>query len=104
MSLPSHAFAALATFALGGCVAIETLAPSVTPAMASKARVAASDLENGRRIYVGRCATCHSIDPVAKYTAGRWREIVSEMADKAELNASQQANVLTYILAARASR
>lgn len=87
----------------GGCVAIESLAPPVTPAMASVARASAVDLENGRRIYVSRCASCHAIDPVSKYTAARWRELIDDMADEAELNSAEKANVLAYILAARAT-
>lgn len=100
--MPRLLCAALA-LVFGGCVAIETLAPPVTPAMASTARSTAADLENGRRIYVGRCASCHAIDPVAKYTAARWRELIDDMADEAELNAMEKANLLAYLLAARES-
>lgn len=101
LSHPLRLFAALAVFALGGCVAIETLAPPVTPAMVSTARASTADLEAGRRIYVGRCASCHSIDPVAKYTTSRWREIVDDMADRTELSASDRSALLAYISAAK---
>lgn len=102
-SHPLRALAAFAALIQSGCVAIETLAPPVTPAMASTARSSTADLENGRRLYVGRCASCHAIDPVAKYTAVRWRELVDDMSDEAELTASEEANLLAYILAARTS-
>ena len=85
---------------MGGCVAIETLAPPVTVTMAASARTSASVLEQGRRLYVSRCATCHSLDPLSKYTASRWREIIDDMADEAELTASEESSVLAYVLAA----
>ncbi|MEQ1860255.1 MAG: hypothetical protein ABMA13_09985 [Chthoniobacteraceae bacterium] len=99
---PLRTSAALAAVALGGCVAIETLAPPVTPAMASRAGSSAAELEGGRRLYVGRCASCHAIDPVAKYTAARWQEIVADMADEAELTPAEKSELLAYVLAARA--
>jgi mono/diheme cytochrome c family protein len=86
---------------LGGCVSIEQTAPSVSPRMAAVSGNSVTSLEAGRHIYTGRCATCHSIDPVAKHSADRWRVIVDTMADKAKLSASEKSAVLAYVLAAR---
>lgn len=77
------------------------LAPPVSPAMTARAGKPASTLEEGRRLYTGRCATCHTIDPVGKYTATRWREIIPEMADEAKLTPAERDALLTYLLAAR---
>ena len=85
---------------LAGCVALETLAPPVTPTMASTARIPASDLDRGRQIYVRQCATCHAIDPVNKYSGARWREIIDDMADEAKLTSEEKSRVLAYVLAA----
>jgi hypothetical protein len=101
LSHPLRTLAALAAVVLSGCVSIEKLAPPVTPAMAGSGGASVHELEAGRRIYVGRCASCHSIDPVAKYTAARWRGIVLDMADEAELSAGEEASLLDYLLAAR---
>jgi len=86
---------------LGGCVSIEQIAPSVSPRMAAASGSSVTTLDAGRHLYTGRCATCHSIDPVTKHSADRWRVIVDKMADEAELSASEKSAVLTYILAAR---
>jgi len=69
--------------------------------MASAARVSANDLERGRQIYVRRCATCHAIDPVNKYSATRWREIIDDMSAKAKLTSEEEVGVLAYVIAAR---
>jgi mono/diheme cytochrome c family protein len=102
MSLPltARAIGAMTALAVVGCVAVEALAPPVTPTMASAARVPASDLEGGRQIYVRRCATCHAIDPVNKYSGARWREIIDDMATKSKLASEEKARVLAYVLAA----
>jgi len=86
---------------LGGCVSTEQLAPPVSPQMAAVGGSPASTLESGRRLYTGRCATCHSIDPVAKHSPDRWRAIIDDMADEAELSALEKSSVLAYVLAAR---
>ena len=93
-------FQLLAAAVLAGC-AVPNLAPPVSPAMTARAGRPASTLEEGRRLYTGRCATCHTIDPVGKYSAPRWREIIAEMADKAKLSPAEKDAVLAYILAAR---
>ena len=93
-------FHLLATALLAGC-AMPNLAPPVSPAMTARAGRPASTLEEGRRLYTGRCATCHSIDPVGKYSAPRWREIIADMADEAKLTPTERDAVLAYLLAAR---
>jgi mono/diheme cytochrome c family protein len=86
---------------LGGCVSVEQLAPSVSPRMVAAGGISASVLESGRRLYTGRCAACHSVDPVAKHSSDRWRAIIDDMAGRAELSTSEKSAVLAYVLAAR---
>src|SRR4029453_11517866 len=69
--------------------------------MAAEGGTSASSLESGRRLYTGRCATCHSIDPVTKHSPDRWRAILDDMANEAKLSASEKSAGLTYILAPR---
>jgi mono/diheme cytochrome c family protein len=103
--MTTHPFKLGAVFAfgaaLGGCVSIEQVAPRVSPRMEAVGGAPASTLESGRRLYTGRCAVCHSIDPVTKHSVDRWRAIIDEMADEAELSASEKSAVLAYVLAAR---
>ncbi len=93
-------FHLLVAAVLAGC-AMPNLAPPVSPAMSARAGKPASTLEEGRRLYTGRCATCHTIDPVEKYSASRWREIIADMADEANLTPTEREAVLAYLLAAR---
>lgn len=90
----------MAAAVLAGC-AMPNLAPPVSPAMSARAGRPASILEQGRRLYTGRCATCHTIDPVGKHSALRWSGIIAEMADEAKLTPTEKDAVLAYILAAR---
>ena len=58
-------------------------------------------LEEGRRLYTGRCAACHSVDPVTKHSPQQWHTIVDEMTPKAKLTPTEKSAVLAYIMAAR---
>ena len=96
--------AALGALALGGCAALEPVAPPVTPAMVAASRGASAEtLDAGRRIFSGKCTACHTADPIGKYTAPEWRGIVSDMAHRSKLDPTQQSALLAYIEAARAS-
>jgi mono/diheme cytochrome c family protein len=103
MTLHPLKYAAVFAFGvvLGGCVSVEQLAPPVSSQMAAVGGTPATILESGRRLYTGRCAACHSIDPVAKHSPDRWRAIIDDMADEAELSALEKSSVLAYVLAAR---
>jgi len=96
---PLRTLALLTSLTLSGCVAIETLAPPVSFAMAGGADT--STLEAGRRLYVGRCAACHSVDPVGSHSSARWREIIEDMAGRTKLTPAEHDAVLAYVLAAR---
>ena len=90
--------AGLAAAALAACVSLEQAAPPVEtlPARATSA----GQLRLGREIYVTRCATCHSVEPVRKYSRAHWeREILPEMAEETNLSASDAAAVRAYVLA-----
>ncbi len=84
--------------ALAGCVSLETSAPSVArlPRGGSP-----GVLERGREIYVGQCTTCHSVQPVAKYSASEWPGIAQDMSERSKLSAQDAQAILAYVLAAR---
>ena len=88
--------AASAALVLGGCASLESIAPSVTPAMGS----AAATLNEGRRIFTGPCAACHAPDPVASRPLAEWRIAVDRMAPRSKLDAAERAALLAYIAAA----
>lgn len=98
-----HAFVVLALVALSGCAAVGERAPQVTPAMASSTGISVRELQAGRRIYVGRCASCHSLYPVAKYDVSRWRQIVIDESARAKLSAPEENALIDYLIGARST-
>lgn len=91
---------AAGSVALGGCAVVST-APPVTPALVvASGGKSAAILAMGREIFAGRCTTCHSADPVGKFSVAKWREIVRDMSHRAKLDASQEAALLAYLSAA----
>ena len=61
-----------------------------------------TELETGRRIYVGICSKCHTLDSPSAYSNEKWERIVADMAEPAKISTKQQAILLTYLLSARA--
>jgi cytochrome c2 len=55
---------------LAGCVGIESVAPVVGPEMVRVASVGTgiNTLQQGRTLLANRCTSCHSLEPIAKYT------------------------------------
>jgi mono/diheme cytochrome c family protein len=89
----------------GACVSLEQAAPPVnTLAQSTSAGAKSGQLALGREIYITRCAKCHSVEPVRKYPRDQWeREIIPEMAEETNLNASETEAVRAYVLAVLAS-
>lgn len=90
----------LAALTGGSCVSLEQAAPPVAmlaPAMVNKN---SARLSLGRDIYVTRCAKCHSVEPVTKYSRAKWEnDILPEMAEETNLTASEAEAVKAYVLA-----
>ena len=75
---------------LASCVSLETAAPRV------------AELAGGRILYVGRCAKCHAVEPVAKYGAGEWESILPDMAERTKLSVGETTQLRAYVDAALA--
>lgn len=54
-------------------------------------------LVKGRTIYVTRCAKCHAVEPVKKYSREQWNTIIPDMAEETKLSPSETAAVAAYI-------
>lgn len=89
----------IASILLAGCVSLEQAAPPVAllglPTTGSKR----TDLEKGRDIYITRCAKCHSVEPVKKYTTSEWERIMPVMVEKTKLTPDDNALVCAYVSA-----
>jgi mono/diheme cytochrome c family protein len=96
-------FAVVVSVVLAGCVSPSGIAPPVTPALVSASRGgSATQLEEGRRIFLGACTACHAADPVHAHSLEAWQEDVAEMAKRSKLTPAQQTALLAYIAAAKA--
>lgn len=92
--------AGLLAAGLAACVSLEQAAPPAETLSAASRGTSAAQLRLGREIYVTRCARCHSVEPVRKYSRAHWeREILPEMAEETNLSASDAAAVRAYVLA-----
>jgi hypothetical protein len=81
----------------------ERTSPRVTEALlkaAGKEGIAAA-LEEGRSLYVNRCTECHELELLDSRTVSAWREAVSSMARRANLDGAQQARIVEYLTAAQ---
>lgn len=100
MSFPSRLCvaaiaAAVAALFAGGCATTDDLAP-LPSASASNSTV----LE-GRRIYLTCAGSCHSPEPVRKYSQAEWiGKHIPEMAPEAKLRPDQIAALESYLRAA----
>ncbi len=88
---------ACGALAVSGCVTLDQLAP---PVEALSSPAGHSQLSRGRTLYVTTCAKCHSVEPVSRYTAAEWRDIMPDMADESKLTPADEAAVTAYIMAA----
>jgi uncharacterized membrane protein len=99
----SHALLTTATLIMGGC---GTVIPRVTPeliAIAEKREktVNSETLERSRALYITRCSSCHSLNDPRDYTESEWPDWMHKMARKAKINATQEHELLLFVLAAR---
>ncbi|MEI9934536.1 MAG: cytochrome c [Ferruginibacter sp.] len=61
--------------------------------------VTSSDAVAGKATYTAKCGQCHGLKDPANFTATQWVPILDNMARKANLDATEKANVLAYVLA-----
>lgn len=88
-------------FCLPGCMSLEQMAPPVETLTTSSH--SPDVLSRGRRLYITACAKCHNVEPIGRYSADRWREILPEMAEESNLGPSQLADLQAYVLEAHRS-
>ena len=84
----------MAVLVLAACVSLEQSAPPVALLSGGADR---STLQAGRDIYITRCAKCHAVEPVSKYSLKEWGEILPEMAEKTHLSAADTQRVTAYV-------
>ena len=86
--------------AFAGCASVLP-APSAAGAKRIASRwpdVAVADLERGRSLYAGRCASCHRLYEPGTYDAARWEKELGEMRVRAGLDAADERSILQYLV------
>lgn len=76
--------------AMVGCASlnIDVIAPPVA---------ASPTLQRGRELYVTKCTACHAPEPIRKYSAAKWEEIIPDMAEDTKLSAADTNAVAEYV-------
>jgi len=91
---------------LPGCAIDKFTPPPVSPTLIASARLDHVDpqtLSHGRAIFVSRCLECHTLPSVTKHSPAEWPHLVSRMAARANLSASDQEAITVYLRAASAT-
>lgn len=89
----------IATLLIAGCVSLEQAAPSVSMLRLPDSGTKLASLQKGRVIYITRCAKCHSVEPVKKYSSAEWESIMPKMVVKTKLTTADDALVRAYVSA-----
>jgi hypothetical protein len=62
-------------------------------------------LKEGYSIYSeGACIKCHNAENIYNHSESKWKEIIDDMAQKANLSDSQKDDVYKYVLAIKATQ
>lgn len=80
----------------------ERTSPLVDAAFMAKAKSpgAEKSLNEGRELYVNRCAECHDLEMLDSRGYSGWERTVGGMARRAGLDGGEQAKIMAYIAAA----
>jgi hypothetical protein len=60
-------------------------------------------LNQGRKLYITRCSSCHNLKAPASLSAAEWPDMVERMATNAELNDVQKRAITQYLVAIAAA-
>ncbi len=91
----------LGMFAMfSGCMTLEQMAPPIGgkfQKIAARHGVEVETLELGREIYLSGCVKCHSVEPISRYSAEKWRSMLPTMFDKTLLYGEDARALEAYI-------
>ena len=92
------AFAASLVLVLGlvGCAPRQP--PSVTANDAQRGNVELAELQQGRKLLIGKCTNCHRAPMPNEHTALEWPQKLDEMAARASLDMGEQKLIEKYLV------
>ncbi len=89
--------------ALVGCVTTQQSAPFAREQL-DTGQYAAEQFDAfdvGRDIYLRRCSTCHSIEPINRYSLNEWQYVLPWMSQEAGLSPDETTLLADYVLTLR---
>lgn len=90
------AIALVAASTLGGCA--RSSPPMVTATDAQRGNVELAELEQGRKLLIGKCTNCHRVPMPKDHAAGEWPKMLDEMATRANIDITQQKLIEKYLV------
>jgi len=81
--------------------ATDTAPSKVAPVTTATVKdvVSIKELEDGKKLYLTHCNSCHSMKAPFEYTAEQWNRILPIMSKKAKIDDATQASIRKYLLA-----
>ena len=61
--------------------------------------VTVKEMEDGKKLYVTHCTSCHSMKAPFEYTTEQWNKILPNMSKKAKIDDATQESIRKYLLA-----
>jgi mono/diheme cytochrome c family protein len=55
------------------------------------------EMQAGRKLYVQKCGSCHSLFLPEKYNKQQWEHFLNEMQQKASINNDEKEQILKYL-------
>ena len=86
----------VALVAASGCA--RRSPPQATAFDAERANVQIADLQQGRKLLLGKCAGCHKTPMPSDHTAAEWPKAIDEMAERANLDMRQRGLITKYLV------
>lgn len=70
----------------------------VTATDAQRGNVELAELEQGRKLLIGKCTNCHRVPMPKDHAAGEWPKMLDEMATRANIDITQQKLIEKYLV------
>ncbi len=86
----------IAASTLGACA--RSSPPMVTATDAQRGNVELAELEQGRKLLIGKCTNCHRVPMPNEHAAGEWPKMLDEMAARSNLDMTQQKLIEKYLV------
>jgi hypothetical protein len=81
---------------LGACA--RTSPPMVTATDAERGNVELAELEQGRKLLIGKCTNCHRVPMPGEHAPADWPKMLDEMAARSNIDTTQQKLIEKYLV------